>query len=115
MAVFLTKAFARFADKAGLSDQALLAAAFAVAGGRCDADLGGGVYKQRVARKGGGKSGGFRAIILFRVGGHSVFVHGFAKSDKANVSARELMALKRLAEELLGLSADQIAAATEGR
>jgi hypothetical protein len=82
-----------------------------VAAGRYDADLGGGVFKQRVAREGGGKSGGFRTIILFRVGSHSFFAHGFAKNDKANVSAKELKALKRLAEVVLGFSEEQLEAA----
>jgi hypothetical protein len=89
----------------------LLQAAQDVAAGHYDADLGGGVFKQRVARQGGGKSGGFRTIILFRVGSHSFFAHGFAKSDKANVSAKELKALKRLADVLLGFSEEQLKAA----
>ena len=76
--------------------------------GRYDASLGSGVFKQRVAREGGGKAGGFRTIILFRVGGHSFFAHGFAKNDKANVSAKELKALKRLANVLLGFSEEQL-------
>ncbi len=79
-----------------------------MAAGRYDANLGGGVFKQRVARDGGGKSGGFRTIILFRVGGHSFFAHGFANSDKANVSARELTALKQLADVLLRFSHEQL-------
>jgi hypothetical protein len=85
-------------------------AAQGVAAGHYDADLGGGVFKQRVAREGGGKLGGFRTIILFRVGTHSLFVHGFAKSDKANVSAKELKALKRRADVLLGFSEKQLEA-----
>jgi hypothetical protein len=111
MSVYVTKEFARFARKAGLADAQLLHAAQDVAAGRYDADLGGGVFKQRVAREGGGKSGGFRTIILFRVGSHSFFAHGFAKSDKANVSAKELKALKRLADVLLGFSEEQLEAA----
>ena len=113
MSVYLTKEFARFARKAGLADTKLLQAAAEVAAGRCDADIGGGVFKQRVAREGGGKSGGFRTIILFRVGGHSFFAHGFAKSDKANVSTKELKALKALADLLLGFSDARIGAAKE--
>ncbi|MDR2213458.1 MAG: type II toxin-antitoxin system RelE/ParE family toxin, partial [Pseudomonadales bacterium] len=101
MSVYLTKEFARFARKAGLTDSALLQAAQAVTAGRHDADLGGGVFKQRVARVGGGKSGGFRTIILFRSGPHSFFVHGFAKNVKENLSVKELTALKRLADVLL--------------
>lgn len=111
MSVYLTKEFARFARKAGLADTKLLQAARDVAANRYDADLGGGVFKQRVAREGGGKSGGFRTIILFRVGSHSFFAYGFAKNDRANVSANELKALKRLADVLLGFSEEQLEAA----
>ena len=113
MSVYLTKEFARFARKAGLADAKLVQAAADVAAGRYDADLGGGVFKQRVAREGGGKSGGFRTIILFRIGGHSFFAHGFAKSDKANISAKELKALKALADLLLRLSDGQIGLSRE--
>ena len=108
MTVYATKEFARFARKIGLADATLLRAARNVAAGRYDADLGGGVFKQRVARDGSGKSGGFRTIILFRAGGHSFFAHGFAKSDKANVSTRELKALKQLADVLLGFSKEKL-------
>jgi hypothetical protein len=108
MTVYATKEFARFARKAGLADVKLLRAARDVAAGQYDADLGGGVFKQRVARDGSGKSGGFRTIILFRAGGHSFFAHGFAKSDKANVSAKELKALKQLAGVLLGFSKEKL-------
>lgn len=108
MSVYVTKAFARFARKASLADASLLRAAQDVAVGRYDADLGGGVFKQRVARDGGGKSGGFRTIILFRGGGHGFFAHGFAKSDKANISAKELTALRRLADVLLGFSTEEL-------
>jgi hypothetical protein len=108
VSVFETKAFARFARKASLSGERLLEAAAEVAAGAFDADLGGGVFKQRVAREGGGKSGSFRTIIVFQAGGHSFFVLGFAKSDKANVSAKELKALKALATLLLGLDAGAV-------
>ena len=109
----MTKEFARFARKARLEDGSLMEAAIDVTQGHYDADLGGGVFKQRVARSGGGKSGGFRTIILFRIGGHSFFAHGFAKSDKANVTPRELKALKRLAEIFLAFSITEIAVAVD--
>lgn len=69
------------------------------------------MFKQPVARPGGGRSGGFRTIILFKVGGHSFFAHGFAMNEKANVSVKELKALKQLAPVYLGLSEDEIATA----
>lgn len=108
MSVYKTKEFSKFARKADLGSEALLEAARAVASGQWDADLGGGVFKQRIARQGGGKSGGFRTIILFKVGGHSFFVHGFAKNEKANVTPRELKALKKLAATFLGLDAEAL-------
>ena len=114
MTVYANKAFSRFAAKAKLDDAALLDAAAAVAGGDFDADLGGGVFKQRIAREGGGKSGGYRAILLFKVGRHCFFVHGFAKSTQAYVSAKELTALKKLADTMLGMSAGDIELAIKG-
>ncbi len=79
--------------------------------GRADADLGGGVIKQRIARPGQGKSGGFRSIVLFRRGTKAFFVYGFAKSDRDNIRIDELKAFRKLAEQMLGLSDDAIAAA----
>jgi hypothetical protein len=65
------------------------------------ADLGGGVVKQRIARTGQGKSAGFRTLIVFRAGVRAFFVHGFAKNERDNVEKDELVALKKLAAELL--------------
>lgn len=96
VSVYKTKEFSKFARKADLGSEALLEAARAVASGQWDADLG------------GGKSGGFRTIILFKGGGHSFFVHGFAKNEKANVTPRELKALKKLAATFLGLDAEAL-------
>jgi len=111
MSVYQTKEFARFARKDKLSAKALVEAAADVAQGNFDADLGAGVFKQRVARRGGGKSGGFRTILFFKAGRHTFYAYGFAKSERANVSEKELKALKKLASELLSYSAAQIAAA----
>lgn len=108
MGIYKTKEFSKFARKADLGSGELLEAAKAVASGQWDADLGGGVFKQRIAREGGGKSGGFRTIILFKVGGHSFFVHGFAKNEKANITPKELKALKKLAATFLGLGAEAL-------
>jgi hypothetical protein len=99
--VFKNKAFARFARKERLEDSALREAVANVERGLIDADLGGGVIKQRIARAGGGKSGGFRTIILFRAGTRAFFVHGFAKSGQDNIRDDELAAFKMLATELL--------------
>lgn len=75
-----------------------------------DADLGGGVIKQRIARPGAGRSGGFRSLILFRVGERAIFAFGFAKSALDNIRDSNLKALKILARTLLGLTEEQIQA-----
>ena len=103
MQTFKTKAFARFAGREGLEDAALCEAVRRAGEGLIDADLGGGVIKQRIARKGGGRSRGFRTIVLFRRGELAFFVHGFAKSDRENLRHKELLGLQSLADEYLAL------------
>ncbi len=73
-----------------------------------DADLGGGVIKQRIARPGKGKSGGYRSLILFRQGDRAIFAFGFAKNAQANISKADLAVLKDAAAEALGWSAEQL-------
>ena len=101
MRTFKTKAFTRFADKAGISDAALCRAVQDAERGLVAADLGGGVIKQRIARPGQGKSGGFRTLVVFRAGTRAIFVHGFAKNTKDNIEKDELVALKKLGAEML--------------
>lgn len=101
MRVFKTRVFVRFARKAKLGDKALSGAVSEVERGLINADLGGGVIKQRIARSGGGKSGGFRTIILFKVRTRAVFVYGFEKSDRDNIDDEELKEFRRLADKML--------------
>ena len=111
MRVFKTKPFARFANREGIADEELCEAVAQTERGLIDADLGGGVIKQRLAREGQGKSGGFRTILLFRRGVKAFFVYGFAKSDRDNIRRDELKALRKLAGEMLTLDDKALAAA----
>ena len=101
MRIFTNKAFMGFAKKAGIGDVVLCEAIRDAERGLIAADLGGGVIKQRIARPGQGKSGGFRTLIVFRLGIRAFFVHGFAKNEKDNIGKDELVALKKLASEVL--------------
>ena len=101
MRVFKSRPFTRFAIKSGISDTALCKAVMDAEQGLIDADLGGGVIKQRVARKGQGKSGGFRTMILFKAGTRAFFIHGFAKNERGNINNDELTAFKKLAAKML--------------
>jgi hypothetical protein len=107
--IFKSKAFGRFAKKAGIGDAVLCEAIRDAERGLIAADLGGGVIKQRIARPGQGKSGGFRTLIVFRAGARAILVHGFAKNEKDNIGKDEVVALKRLASELLAYDDKTIA------
>ena len=101
--VFMTKAFARFANRESIEPRVLCEAVDRAVQGLVDADLGGGVIKQRLARQGQGKSGGYRSIVLFRRATLAIFVHGFAKRDRDNIDRDELLAFRKLAAILLNL------------
>lgn len=108
MRVFKGVRFERFARKENITDAMLREAVASVEKGLIDADLGGGLIKQRVARAGGGKSAGYRTLIFFRAETRAVFVFGFAKSDRANLSADEETALKKAAKLTLAFSEAQM-------
>jgi hypothetical protein len=93
--VFKNTWFTRFAAKEGITDGELLGMATQLEAGQTDANLGGGVYKIRVARPGEGKSGGYRIIVFFRSGERTFYHYGFAKSDMGNITRRELDILKK--------------------
>jgi len=107
--VFKNAWFERFSRKQHISDKALLEAVERAENGQVDADLGGGVIKQRIARKGQGKSGGFRTVILYRTGERAFFVYGFAKSDRDNIDDDEEVQFKKAAVHVLGLADEQLA------
>ena len=107
----MTKVFARFADREGMDDGALRDAVRRAGQGLIDADLGGGVIKQPIARKSQGRSGGFRSIVLFRKGELAFFVYGFAKSNRQNLRRDELRAFRLLADEMLRLDESGLQAA----
>jgi hypothetical protein len=106
--IFKTRWFDRFARKERIRDRTLVDAIARAEKGLVDADLGGGVLKQRIARPGRGKSGGYRTIIFFRQGDRAVFAYGFAKSDRANLDAEEEKQFKEAARHVLRLTQKQI-------
>ena len=108
--VFKTRWFERFARKEKIPDAILVDAVARAEKGQVDADLGGGVIKQRIARPGRGKSGGYRTIIFFRRGERAVFAYGFAKSDRANIDDDEEKQFKEAARHVLQLTEKQIEA-----
>jgi hypothetical protein len=93
--IFKTKALARFTKREAISDEGLVAAIETARHGLIDADLGGGLIKQRVARPGQGKRGGFRMLIAFRPD-RAIFLFGFAKNERDNIDDKQLMTLREI-------------------
>ena len=96
MRLFKTKWFMRYARQECLEDHSLCDAIERAERGLVDADLGGGIIKQRVARIGQGRSGGYRLLIAYRSGKRAVFLYGFAKSERDNIQTDELETLKEI-------------------
>ena len=108
MRIFKNTWFARYAGKAGISDNELKEAVNQLEAGQADANLGGDVYKLRVARSGEGKSGGYRVIVLFRSGERTFFVYGFSKSERDNISEKELKDYRKLAKKYFLMTVEQL-------
>jgi len=113
MRVFLTKWMARFTRREQVAHASLREAIARAGRGLIDADLGGGLIKQRVARAGKGRSGGYRTIIAYRRGSRAVFLYGFAKNERANISLDELAELRKIGLNWLNASTETIAEALD--
>lgn len=104
MRTFKTKLFNKWAKKAGLSDSNLKDAVDEIERGLVDANLGGNLYKKRVATSTGGKSGGYRTLLAYKKHEKIFFVFGFEKNQRANINQRAEKALKAAAEVYLSLT-----------
>jgi len=80
--------------------------------GKAEADLGGGLFKKRLARPGAGKRGGYRTIVGYRRPDSKriIFLYAFAKNRRANISVEEEAALSIVAESFISASDAQVTA-----
>ena len=108
MRVFMTKWMTRFVRRERIGAKGLFHAISRAQSGAIDANLGGGLIKQRMARPGGGRSAGYRTIIAYRSGARAVFFIGFAKSERDNIGGNELNSLRQLGANWLNADAATI-------
>jgi hypothetical protein len=108
--IFKTRALARFAKREAIGDESLVAAIETARRGLIDADLGGGLIKQRVARPGQGKRGGFRMLIAFRRD-RAIFLFGFAKNERDNIDSKQLTTLREIVASWFAADENKIAQA----
>ena len=113
--VFKTRYFSRWMRKTELTDSALCSAVSEMETGLIDANLGGGVFKKRVALPGRGKRGSTRTLVATNSVNRWFFVFGFEKKDRDNINAKELSALKALASDLLRLGVSELSAAVAAK
>jgi len=112
--VFKTRYFAKWSRKAGVPDLSLCTAVEEMERGLIDADLGGNLYKKRVALRGKGKRGGARLIVATRLAGIWIFIDAFAKNEKADLTSEQLLKLQEAARELLSQSVADLEIAARG-
>jgi hypothetical protein len=106
--IYKTKWVGRFTRRERIRDRNLAEAVRRAGRGLIDADLGGGIIKQRVARAGQGRSGGFRMLLAYREGHRAVFLYGFAKSERENIADDELQTLREIGAVWLAADAQRI-------
>lgn len=111
--IYKTRHFSRWARKAVLSDEALSRAVWEIRQGLVDADLGSGIIKKRIALLGHGKRGSTRTLLATNRNDRWIFIYGFEKKERANISQNELEALKLLANDLLTMTDLQISEAVK--
>jgi hypothetical protein len=107
--VYSTKEFMRFARRADIDDRELCAAARRAGRGLIDADLRAGLIKQRIPLKGQGRSGGFRTLAAFRQNHRCVFLYGFPKNERDNISDRELAHWRKVSAAYLQMTRENLA------
>ncbi|MBD2616393.1 type II toxin-antitoxin system RelE/ParE family toxin [Nostoc punctiforme FACHB-252] len=108
MKIYKNRTFDRWARKEGLNNLSLCNAVNEMAAGLYDADLGGGLFKKRIAKPGKGKSGGFRTLIATNNEDRWFFIFGFSKNERSNIDKDEESALKMLSKQLLAYTPDEL-------
>lgn len=113
MRIFKNRWFARFARRGHITDASLREAVSRAERGLIDADLDGGLIKQRVAREGQGRSGGYRMLLAYKTKDRAVFFYAFAKNERDNIEPDELLTAREIAAQWIAADAKGIAKAIQ--
>jgi len=103
-----TKWFMKWSKKVNLSNQDMLNAIVNLEKGLSTSELGGNLYKIRVSRFNKGKRSGFRTIVVYKKEYRAIFLYGFGKNEKENISESELRYFKKLGGDLLSIDTVQL-------
>jgi hypothetical protein len=106
--IFKDKRFSHWAAKAQITDDQLRTAASEIENGQAEANLGGDVYKKRIAMQGQGKRGSYRTIVIFRRNERLFFMFGYAKTEMSDIGESAERGFKRLAKKYLAYTDAQL-------
>jgi hypothetical protein len=114
MRVFMVPQVSKLLRKERVAHSALCAVAGDVLDGTLgagEADLGDGLFKKRLARPGGGKSGGFRTIVAYRKPKTErvLFAYGFAKNAASALTPQGHRALAAASAAFIAANDEQVA------
>ena len=113
MKIFKYRTFHQWAKKEKVSDLDLKKAIVEMEKGLITANLGNGLFKQRIARKGQGKRSGYRTILAFKKGDRAFFMYGFAKNERDNINSKEELVYKKLASYYLEIPSSKLGSLIE--
>jgi len=108
-----TKWFSKWARKQKISDIKLLKAIEDMENDLSSVNLGGGLFKVRVASENSGKSSAYRTIVVYRKDDRAVMIYGFMKKEQENLSTDELKSFKTLSKDILRLNDKSLTKAIE--
>ena len=104
MQQLMTKQFSKWASKQKIPRNELMKALREVEEGNFEANLGGQIYKKRIRFQGKGKSSSGRTIVCYKRKDRIIYIHGFSKNEKSNLTKKELIGFKEFAKILLAFS-----------
>ena len=108
-----TKWFNKWAKKQKISDAKLLITIVDMQNNLSSVNLGGELFKVRVASENSGKSSAYRTIVVYREDDRAVIVYGFMKKERENLSSDELKSFKILSKDILKLNDEALTRAIE--
>jgi hypothetical protein len=95
----MTRDFARLYRRADVGEEKLFEAIREIRAGNVIA-LGHKVFKKRIGSRFGGKRGGYRSIVYYRIEQAVIFMYLYAKNEREDITEREKKAFVELAGAL---------------
>jgi hypothetical protein len=68
---------------------------------------------KELSGRGRGRSGGYRLLVAYRSGDRAVFLYGFAKSERDNITNDELATLRDIGQAWLDAGVERLEHAME--